>query len=259
LEESINQIDKMEINSLIWLLGVGGVGKSTFLHRLMYEFAKLGKEIFYIDISDYQELSREALSIILKDIKIHTNEPYIFVDNPYSNKNIFTTLMDEIVLQQYNFKMIVTERINRKENFEQEFVPIHIPNTFNDHIVYSHSDSFKNDLYNNFCKNVLKLNPDDKEILNIINNISKSQVNIVEGIYTLQIKLNKNNLYSHYEFDWIEFKKISKKYFSSYEKSYFYIAILYLISIKTPLKFLEEILEVSNDIDTQSFVNLRRV
>jgi tetratricopeptide (TPR) repeat protein len=254
LEESIEQINNMEMNSLIWLLGIGGIGKSTFLHRLMYEFAKLNKEIFYLDLSDYQELSNEFLIKIFSYIKSYTNEAYIFIDNPYSNKNTFTKFIDNITLQSYNFKIIVAERINRKENLEQEFIPIHIPNTFNDPILYSHTNNFKNNIYTNFCKNILKLDSNNKNVSNIINSISKSQVNIVEGIYTLQIELKENLTSSCYEFDWIEFKKISEKNFISYAESYFYVALLYLISIKTPLIFLQKILEVKNNNDTNYFI-----
>ena len=223
-------------NSLYWLLGNGGEGKSTTLIRLAVENVLKNNSSFYIDFEN-PSLKDDTVNDMIKHIKNNTNnKAYIFIDNPDIKIDLLAIFYKQIIKNNFEFVIVLAERKNRyyalKNNKDNtllpldNFEPISIPS------------KIKQLVYEKFSKLLGEKNHKIEEIIN--RTINDKNLAYVNATYKILYELSKTD-FIPYKFDWVEYYEIANQRFKSLKNSYKYIAFFYYFRIKVPFSLFERL------------------
>uniref|UniRef100_UPI003A92001A P-loop NTPase n=1 Tax=Halarcobacter sp. TaxID=2321133 RepID=UPI003A92001A len=252
IKENIEKIENIPINSAVWILQNGGMGKTTFLHRLMYEFSTKGKDIFYLNFED--NLDKSIIINILEFINKKTNDTYLFIDNSYQKYELLNTFYENIQDYNFKYKVILSERGNRFneiKNSSTPYIPYHSQE--NKAIIIENSEKLK---FKILDKSISLLGiKSTQEIENIKNTFIDKNIGIVESIYRMYLEL-KNRGKINYVFDWQEFDNIlQKNNLNKYKGMYSYLSLLYMFGLKSPFSILKKIYTIDEQ-ESKKFIEV---
>lgn len=105
----------------VFLLGNGGIGKSTALVQTAARICDSGKTIYLFQLGSNED--DRIVHQVLKQIFDEPQQEYIlFVDNPFDNSEKIRELLNKI---QYmtNVQVVMSERLNRFESIAEDVLP----------------------------------------------------------------------------------------------------------------------------------------
>ncbi len=114
-----NEVDKG--SQAVFLLGYGGIGKSTVLVQTAVRLYKSGKRIFLFQLGKSND--QQIIDEVLKQIDQGQKQNYIlFMDNPYDNSEGVKELLNKIQYRT-NVQVVITERLNRFDSIAEDILP----------------------------------------------------------------------------------------------------------------------------------------
>lgn len=105
----------------IFLLGYGGIGKSTALVQTAVRLCDSGKNIYLFQLgrSNDQKIIHEVLERI---DRLQDQDHILFIDNPYDNGEAVKELLSEIQYET-NVQVVMAERLGRFDSIVEDILP----------------------------------------------------------------------------------------------------------------------------------------
>ncbi len=232
METIYQRLDNSPANATLWVLGAGGSGKTTILHRTAVELAQQDRTVFTLDLEAH--LSRGDLESILSIIK-YSSEPegcVLCIDNPAADEGVLESLLREIPNYTSSVHVILAERVHRYKGLrrigiltylhgEEEREPIYVRNP----------RSQREDVYERLF--TLLAVPEEYKVV-LLNIVRNEDLVYVNATYRILLELKKKELID-FDFDWDDYRK-STSDLPAFREAYKYIALFYLFGVRTPFQ-----------------------
>jgi len=230
MENVYRRLEALTPSGTLWLVGDGGSGKTTILHRVAMEVARQDKSVFMLNLEAH--LSNANVETILSLIKFSSPREHsvLCIDNPAADEMTLERILREIPDYAANVQIILSERAHRYYALrrtgvltylhgEEEHEPVKVRNP----------PSQREDVYDKLF-DLLGVSDADREPLReIVRNESLVYVN---ATYSILLELKKQKKID-FDFDWDDYRKTAS-YIPAFSEGYKYIALFYLFGVRTP-------------------------
>jgi len=224
------RLEGLTAGGTLWLVGDGGSGKTTILHRLAFELAERGDDVFTLDLE--RHLSRQDVQSVLSILKFGpaSRSPVLCIDNPAADEAILERLLRELPGHSPNIRIILSEREHRYRTLvrtgvltylhgEDETVPVKVRNPRNQ----------RETVYQKLF-DLLAVPESDRESLRDI--VRNERLVYVNATYSILLELKKKRRID-FDFDWDDYRKTAADT-PAFSEAYKYIALFYLFGVRTP-------------------------
>ncbi len=237
MEHAFNKLNTLSSNGTLWILGDGGCGKTTILHRLALELARLDQNIYMLNLETH--LSKDDLETILSWLKYCSTpgQTVLCIDNPAVDEEALEVLLRRIPECCTGIHILLAERAHRYQALrrigcltylhgEEELRPIFVQNTRN-HRQRVYSKLFE----------LLELS--EADIASLRDIVLNERLVYVNATYLMLLELRRKRKID-FDFDWDDYRK-STSDLSAFSEGYKYIALFYLFGVRTPFAVLSKI------------------
>jgi len=231
------RLNALPPNSTLWLLGKGGSGKTTILHRLAFELTELERTVYLLDLE--YNLSKEDLDIVLSCLKFASvSRPTVLcVDNPAADEKNLEQLLRRINEYCPEIHILFAERDHRYRTLKRTETLTYLQGEEEENPVNVHNPADQRQKVYHRLFDLLGVSEADRApLLNIALNETVVYVNATYSIL-LELKRQRKIIF---DFDWDDYLTMTRD-LSAYRECYKYIALFYLFGVKTPLTLLSKI------------------
>ncbi|MDX6694631.1 MAG: hypothetical protein QOF02_2234, partial [Blastocatellia bacterium] len=237
MEHAFKRLEALPSSGTLWMLGDGGCGKTTLLHRLALELAQRDRTVYMLNLETH--LSKDDLETILSWIKYcsTSEQTTLCIDNPAADEETLEGLLRRIPDYCAGIHILLAERTHRYYALrrigsltylhgEEELKPIFVRNTRHQRqMVYGR------------LFELLHVSDVDRESLQGI--VLDEQLVYVNATYSMLLELKRKRKID-FDFDWGDYRK-STSDFPAFSEGYKYIALFYLFGVRTPFTVLSKI------------------
>lgn len=237
MEEVFNKLNTLSSNGTLWILGDGGCGKTTILHRLALELARRDHNVYMLNLETHQ--SKDDLETILSWIKYCSapGQTVLCIDNPAVDEEALELLLRRIPECCNGLHILLAERAHRYHALrrmgcltylhgEEEVSPIFVRNTRHQ----------RQRVYSNLFE-LFEISEADRASLRDI--VLNERLVYVNATYSMLLELKRNRKI-HFDFDWDDYRQ-STSSLPAFSEGYKYIALFYLFGVRTPFTVLSKI------------------
>ena len=234
---AFERLESLSPSGTLWILGDGGCGKTTILHRLALELAHRGEHVYMLNLDSH--LSRDDLETILSWIKYGSapGRTVLCIDNPAVDEEALEILLRRIPDYVNEIHILLAERAHRYHALrrtgcltylhgEEELKPIFVRNTRDQ----------RQKVYSRLF-DLLEISEVDREGLRDI--ILNERLVYVNATYSMLLELKRKRKID-FDFDWDDYRK-STFDLPAFSEGYKYIALFYLFGVRTPFTVLSKI------------------
>ena len=232
MEEVFGCLADTSPSSALWLIGDGGSGKTTILHRLAVELAERGQNVFTLNLE--AQIASADVESVLSIIKYcsPSEQTVLCIDNPAADEVTLERILREIPDYAENVQIILAERAHRYHTLrrtgvltylhgEDEIEPVRVWN----------SRRQREAVYNKLF-DLLEVDDSDREpLLEIARN---ERLVYVNATYSILLELRKKQKID-FDFDWDDYRKGTTE-IAAFREGYKYIALFYLFGVRTPFR-----------------------
>jgi len=224
-------------NATLWLLGNGGSGKTTILHRLAVEFAQDDRDVYMLNLETL--LGKEELLPIFSWLKhaSTSKQAVLCIDNPAAKEEVLEIILREIPDYCQNIHILVAEREHRYKTLKKTGVLtfLHGEEEHKQVDVRNPPDHRRN-VYERLF-DLLQISEDDRKPLRDI--ALNENIVYVNATYLILLELKRANIIN-FNFDWDDYRDYTKDLLP-FREGYKYIALFYLFGVKAPFTVLSKI------------------
>ena len=237
MEHAFDKLNTLSSSGTLWILGDGGCGKTTILHRLALELARRDQNVYMLNLEIH--LSKDDLETILSWIKYCSTpgQTVLCIDNPAVDEEALEVILRRIPECCAEIHILLAERAHRYHALrrigcltylhgEEERNPIFVRNTRN------HRERVYSKLFE-----LLEISEADIAPLRDI--VLNERLVYVNATYSLLLELKRKRKIV-FDFDWDDYRK-STSDLPAFSKGYKYIALFYLFGVRTPFTVLSKI------------------
>ena len=230
METVYRRLEALTPSGTLWLVGDGGSGKTTILHRIALELAERGQSVFMLNLEAH--LGHADVDSTLSLIKFcsTSEQPVLCIDNPAADELALERILSEIPDYSANVRIILSERAHRYRALlrtgvltylhgEEENEPVNVRNPRNQ----------RERVYDKLF-DLLGVSEVDREPLREI--VRNENLVYVNATYSILLELKKQEKIV-FDFDWDDYRKIASG-ISAFSEGYKYIALFYLFGARTP-------------------------
>ncbi len=232
MEEIYQRLDGMSPSGTVWLIGDGGSGKTTIMHRLAVELAKRGDNVFTLNLE--AQIGNADVESMLSLIKYCSppEQTILCIDNPAADEATLERILREVPEYADNLRIILAERAHRYYTLkrtgvltylhgEEEVEPVRVRNPRGQ----------REEVYNKLF-DLLDVSATDRQpLLDIARN---EQLVYVNATYSILLELKKQRKID-FDFDWDDYRRVTLD-LPAFREGYKYIALFYLFGVRTPFK-----------------------
>jgi tetratricopeptide (TPR) repeat protein len=230
METVYQRLAALTPSGTLWLVGSGGSGKTTILHRVALELAESSQSVFMLNLEAH--LTQADVESTLSIIKFcSTGErPVLCIDNPAADELALERILREVPDYSADIQVILSEREHRYDALRRTGVLTHLHGEEeNKPVRVRNPRSQREDVYNKLF-DLLDLSEADREPLReIVRNESLVYVN---ATYSILVELKKQRKID-FDFDWDDYRKTASAT-PAFIEGYKYIALFYLFGVRTP-------------------------
>jgi Flp pilus assembly protein TadD len=231
METIYRRLEALIPNGTLWLVGDGGSGKTTILHRAAVELSERGYNLFTLNLETH--LSNANVETILSTIKFcSTSEQIVLcIDNPAADEAALERILREIPDYSSNVQIILSERVHRYYTLRSMGVLTYLPGEEEQAkpVFVRNPSRQREDVYNRLFE-LLDVSGEDKDSLwDIVRNEKLVYVN---ATYSILLELKKKRRIA-FHFDWDDYRYTARE-IPAYSEGYKYIALFYLFGVRTP-------------------------
>lgn len=232
MEEVYRRLETISLTATLWLIGEGGSGKTTILHRLAVELARRGDNVFTLNLeAQIDGADIEAILSILKFCS-PAEQTVLCIDNPAADEVTLERILREIPDYADNVQIVLAERAYRYYTLERtgvltylhgedEIEPVRVRN----------ARGQREEVYNKLF-DLLNIDHADRgPLLDVVRN---EQLVYVNATYSILLELKKKRRID-FDFDWDDYRKATTD-LSAFREGYKYIALFYLFGVRTPFQ-----------------------
>lgn len=232
MDEVYLRLKRMSPSGTLWLIGDGGSGKTTILHRVAVELARSSQNIFTLDLEAHLDASDiESIFNIIKFCS-PSEQTVLCIDNPAADELTLERILREIPDYANNVHIILAERGHRYRALqksgvltylhgEEEAKPIRVRNP----------RSQREHVYERFF-DLLAI--DDADRQSLLETVRDERLVYVNATYQILLELKKRRKII-FEFDWDDYRKATAD-LPAFREGYKYIALFYLFGVRTPFE-----------------------
>lgn len=243
IDDVLNQIEASLGYGTTWIIGNGGSGKTTILHRLSIELAEKGHLIYFLNLEAQLELG--DIDHILNFIKysIGSSEyprigsSVLCIDNPAVDETSFHQLLKRIFGVGKNIHVLVAERAHRYLAMKRSGC-----------MTFIHGEKIQSPIkIRNSRHQRRKVYDQLFELLNLPENVANEvremglneDIVYVNATYNILLELKKRRQID-FDFDWDDYRKLTID-LPAFQGTYRYIALFYLMGVKVPFEVIARI------------------
>jgi len=232
MEEVYRRLEQMSPSATLWLIGDGGSGKTTILHRVAIELALRGENVFTLNLEAH--IATSDVESILNLIKFcsPSEQTVLCIDNPAANEVILELILREIPDYADNVHVILAERGHRYYALQRTGVLTYLHGEDENELVRVRNSRIQREEVYNKLFELLEVRDADLERLMQI--VRDEHLVYVNATYSILLELKKQRKID-FDFDWDDYRKTAGD-LSVFSEGYKYIALFYLFGVKTPFK-----------------------
>ena len=232
MEEIYRRLERMSPNATLWLIGDGGSGKTTILHRVAVELARRGENVFTLDLEAH--LGPSDVESVLNLIKYcsPSEQTVLCIDNPAADEATCERILREIPDYADNVHVIIAERGHRYNALKRTGVLTYLHGEEeSDPIRVRNSQSQREEVYNKLFD---LLGVRDADLERLMQIVRDERLVYVNATYSILLELKRQRKID-FDFDWDDYRKATID-LSVFSEGYKYIALFYLFGVRTPFK-----------------------
>lgn len=178
----------------IFLLGNGGIGKTTALVQSAVRICKTGKAVYLFQLGgkNDSQIKDEIISRVVRSVESGEEQKYVlFIDSPCNNSDVLKALLNEVQYNE-NVQVVISEKLNRFDLIMEDVIPelyfstaeIILPVLNNHNLKISKFDG------NRILK--FKISPEWKRqiVLNMFRSIQDVDISKIELILKIEYKMS---------------------------------------------------------------------
>ncbi|HEX7335500.1 MAG TPA: tetratricopeptide repeat protein [Pyrinomonadaceae bacterium] len=230
MDEVYRRLERMSPSATLWLIGDGGSGKTTILHRVAVERALRGDNVFTLDLETHiGPTDVESIFNIIKYCS-PSEQTLLCIDNPAADEVTLERILREVPDYAGNVHIVLAERGHRYRALkksgvltylhgEEEAEPIRVrnPQTQREHVYQRLFDL---------------LGIDDADRQSLLATVRDERLVYVNATYQILLELKKKRKII-FDFDWDDYRKACAD-LPAFREGYKYIALFYLFGVRTP-------------------------
>ncbi len=229
MDEVYRRLENLSRNATLWLIGDGGSGKTTILHRLAMELALRGENVFTLNLE--AQFAKSDVESILSQIKFcsPSEQTVLCIDNPAANEEALETILREIPDYADNVHVILAERAHRYYALQRTGVLTYLHGQEeNEPVRVRNSRRHREEVYNKLFDLLGVHDADLERLMTIVRN---ERLVYVNATYSILLELRKQRKIN-FDFDWDDYRKTVED-LMSFTEGYRYIALFYLFGVRT--------------------------
>ncbi|HEV2799023.1 MAG TPA: tetratricopeptide repeat protein [Pyrinomonadaceae bacterium] len=237
MEYAFRRLKAIPSGGTLWLLGSGGCGKTTLLHRLAVELAQSKQNVYMLNLE--AQLGKDDLETVLSWLKYGTTSErtVLCIDNPAADEETMEALLRRVPDYCPEIHILLAERRHRYHALqrtgsltylhgEEEQKPLDVRNP----------PRQRQRVYDKLFK-LLGLSAEDTASLRDI--VLNERLVYVNATYSILLELKRKQKID-FHFDWDDYRK-STSDLPAFNAGYKYIALFYLFGVRTPFAVLSKI------------------
>src|SRR5258706_3246059 len=241
--ENVNRaLETLTPSGTLWLVGDGGSGKTTILHRVAVESAERGQSVFTLNLEAH--VSHADVESILSLIRFcPTSEPAVLcIDNPAADEVTLERILREIPDYSASVQIILSERAHRYYALRRTGVLTYLHGEEeNEPVQVRNPRSQREDVYHKLFDLLGVSDSDRQPLLEIVRN---ERLVYVNATYSILLELRKKRKID-FDFDWDDYRKTTSN-IPPFSEGYKYIALFYLFGVRTPFSTFSRICGADN-------------
>lgn len=115
----------MKERQAVFLLGNGGIGKTTALVQTAVRICHTGKEVYLFQLGGEKDsqIMDEMIRRVTRSVELGEDRKYVlFIDSPCNNTDVFKALLDEVQYNE-NVQVVISEKLNRFDLVMEDVMP----------------------------------------------------------------------------------------------------------------------------------------
>jgi tetratricopeptide (TPR) repeat protein len=236
MDYALRKLETLPSGSTLWILGSGGSGKTTILHRLAIELTGRNRNVYLLNL---ETLSKDDLETVLSWLKYcSTDEQTVLcIDNPAADEEMLETLLRRIPDYCSEIHILLAERAHRYRALERTGSLIHLHGEEQHNRVNVQNDHDQREKVYRKLFDLLKISEVDRAPLMEI--ALNKRIVYVNATYSILLELKRNQIID-FDFDWDDYVTMTTD-LPAFRESYKYIALFYLFGVRTPFTVLSKI------------------
>ena len=220
----------------LWILGSGGSGKTTILHRLVIELSERNQNVYMLNL---ETLRKDDLETVLSWLKygFTDKQTVLCIDNPAADEEILETLLRRIPDYCPEIHILLAERAHRYYALKRTGCLIYLHGEEEHQPVNVHNTSDQREKVYRKLFDLLNISEIDRAPLMKI--ALNEQIVYVNATYSILLELKRKEIID-FNFDWDDYRELTAD-LPAFHESYKYIALFYLFGVRTPFTVLSKI------------------
>ncbi len=243
------RLESLPPNSTLWILGKGGSGKTTILHRLAVELTGLDRTVYMLDLE--YDLTKEDLEIVMSCLKFASaSQPVVLcIDNPTADEKNLEQLLHHIPDYCPEINILFAERDHRYRTLKRTETLTYLQGEEENTPVNVHNPADQRRKVYHRLFDLLEISEADRTpLLNIALN---EKIVYVNAIYSILLELRRRHKII-FDFDWDDYFEMTVD-LPAFTDCYKYIALFYLFGVKTPFTILSKMLS-ADETQQRNFI-----
>lgn len=188
------QQEIMKERQAIFLLGNGGIGKTTALVQTAVRICQTGKAVYLFRLGGENDLQivDEIVNRVARSMETGEEQKYVlFIDSPCNNSDVLKALLDEVQYNE-NVQVVISEKFNRFELVMEDAIPELYFSTAEIILSVLNSHNFKISKFDGNRILKFKISPEWKRqiVLNMFRSIQGVDISKIESIVKIENKMS---------------------------------------------------------------------
>lgn len=234
---ALRRLKALPAGGTLWILGDGGSGKTTILHRPAVELARLDRDVFMLNLETHTD--KDDLGAILSWLKYCAapGRAVLCIDNPAADDETLEALLRRLPDYCADVCVLLAERTHRYQALRRTGCLTYLHGEEESSPVYVRNSRRQRQRVYDRLFGLLGVAEADAEPLREI--VLNERLVYVNATYTALLELKRRRKID-FDFDWDDYGK-STSDLPAFREGYKYIALLYLFGVRTPFTVLSKI------------------
>jgi tetratricopeptide (TPR) repeat protein len=249
MSNAFDRLDALPPSGTLWVLGAGGCGKTTILHRLALELARRKQNVYTLNLET--KPGKDDLESILSLLKYSSTseQTVLCIDNPAADEETLEALLRRVPDYCSRIHILLAERAHRYKTLQGTGCLTYLHGEEGlDPIIVRNTRRQRQKVYGKLFDLLGVPDVDAAQLQGIIINERLVYVNATYSIL-LELKRKRKIVF---DFDWDDYRK-STDDLPAFTEGYKYIALFYLFGVRTPFSVLSKVFG-ANEAQQRAFL-----